>query len=73
MGNGRARLIEDAAGPWMSFMSANLQIRVAEIERDTKIKGSTRVCTNCHKSHVVREGGEPELPPESPANVASSL
>jgi hypothetical protein len=65
--------VVDAAGPWMSFMSANLQIRAAEIERDAKIKGSTRVCTNCHKSHVVGEGGEPELPPESPANVASPL
>jgi hypothetical protein len=63
----------DAAGPWMSFMSTNLKIRAAKIERDAKIEGSTRVCTNCHKSHVVRGGGEAELPIESPANVVSSL
>jgi hypothetical protein len=29
--------IVDAAGPWMSFMSANLKMRAAEIERDAKI------------------------------------
>jgi hypothetical protein len=62
----------DAAGPWMSFMSTNLKIRAAEIERDAKIQDSTRVCTNCHKSHVARGGIEAELPTESPANVVSS-
>jgi hypothetical protein len=49
--------IEDVAGPWMSFMSTNLKIKSAEIERDAKIQGSTRVCTNCHKSHMVRGRG----------------
>jgi hypothetical protein len=64
----------DAAGPWMSFMSTNLKIRAAEIERDVaEIQASKRVCTNRHKSHVVEEGGEPELSPESPADVVFSL
>jgi hypothetical protein len=64
--------VVDVAGPWMSFMSTNLTIRAAEIERDANISASKRVCTNCHKSHVVG-GGKAELPPDSPANVASSL
>jgi hypothetical protein len=54
-------------------MSTNLKIKSAETERDAKNQSSKRVCTNCHKSHVVRGGSEAELPTGSPANVASPL